>query len=119
MHKLLTIAIIGILLLAACTNTYKADQYKEIEIAFNKNYEEGNKKGYEEGKNKQPEYINKLYPLQNSYSQYDLGYINGYFVGCQEVKSDCAKVEELVKQILNDKTEKYKVQTNNKTTTYP
>lgn len=87
------------------------DSLKEVELSHSEEFVKGNDRGYEDAKTSKHEHLNSLYPLMENYSEYDLGYIDGFHVGCHEINSDnCNKVDELIEQILNDETGKYEIQ---------
>lgn len=93
------------------------ESFKEVEIVYLDEFYQGNDQGYKDAKASMNDHLDTLYPLKESYSQYDLGYIDGYYVGCHERSvANCDNVDELVQQILDDESGKYDIKTERKET---
>jgi hypothetical protein len=130
--KTLLLSTLAIVLLTACTATSKdgdltiitnpseedlagIDELTTISIGFSEEFTTGSDAGYEDGLANNQEALAEYLPLRDEYTQFELGYIDGFYAGCNEEKHDCTDVNAATEAILAGQEEgKYDVETTRK-----
>ena len=126
--KTLLLSTLAVALLTACTATstdgdlsiitnptdedLEGIELTTISIGLNEEFTTGNDTGYEDGLANNQEALAEYLPLRDEYTQFELGYIDGFYAGCNEEKHDCTDVNAATEAILAGQEEgKYDVET--------